>query len=265
MGVYEVANQLAVLSATRQFSWTDDTPDPQLDALAAGSGLPASAAAGVDVGTAVKAAIAICVRDQIHRRSAFYTIPIHDAATTYGATIGGNAVTYVAGGDTRADQALRGLMAAINASVPIQAIATAIVVNAAGVDVSTTPYDDSTDATTLATAAVTIVVRGVTEADYAIDQSVAGGGGTIACVADALGCDFIVYASRKVLSGTSEWTEVTAAVTLDQFGWTDPDMLVNAYGRVYVRIFDIEGTGDGATITYAPTVLIGAGVLEGTS
>lgn len=262
MGLYEIGSILAVLSASRLIEWSEQVYASMLGTAGVGNGAPATANAGIDLQNVIKCLVSVQAREQAHRRTARYTVPVHDAATTYGAIIGVTTVTHVAGGDTRADQAIRGLVVVINASVPIQAIATAIAINAAGVDVTSTTYDGTDSATILATAATEVLIRGVNESNYTVDHSVAGGAGTSALSADAITCSMRVWITRKVSTGISEWVLVNDGKEyIDQRGWTER-LTVNGYRRLYVEVYDCAGDGDGSSVTYAPTVYVGPALLE---
>lgn len=263
MGTFEKSAELAVLSASRNIPvWFEQTVTPQL-AGSNTSGIPSSTGSGIDMLDVVKCIFAVYVRERAHQRSARITVPVHDTATTYGATIGGTGVSYVAGGDVRADQALRGLQSALALSGPIAALTAATVINAAGDDVTSTPFDGSTADTIAATSATAILLRGATEAGYTIAFAPAGGAGTMAAVADAITCTMRIYATRKLGSGVSQWTwfdETEEDLTIK--GWTDR-LTVNGYRRAYVEILDVVATGDGATVTYAPGVFVGPAIAEG--
>lgn len=262
MGLHETSVVLAVLSASRNISWTQQIYTAFIALSGTGSGAPAAANAGIDLQDTVKGLVAVYTREEVHRRTARYTVPIHDAATTYSVSIGGTVVNHVAGGDTRADQALRGLLVSMLASGPITTLVSAIVVNAAGVDVTSTAFDGTDSATITATSATAILIRGIAEDDYTIDKLVAGGTGTSAVVADPISCSMRIYATRNVSAGAAQWLLINDGKEfIDRRGWTER-LTINGYRRLYVEIYDCAATGDGTTITYAPGVFLGPALLE---
>jgi len=262
LGNFEKGNILAVLSASRSINWVEQPFSPILAAPSATSGLPSSVSSGVDMEDSVKCLVGIYVREKIHQRTVRFTVPIHDAATTYNANIAGTPISYVNGADVRADQALRGLQGLMSASVPILAVATPTVLNASGVDVTGTPFDGSDSETIAATAATTLILRGVNPANYAVDFSFVGGTGTIVVVADPVTCSVRGYVTRKVSASASEWVLVNGLqADLDARNWTER-LTVNGYRRIYFEVYNVTAPGDGAAVTYAPGIFVGPAILE---
>lgn len=260
MGLFETGNALAVLSASRNINWQAQPVTAVLAGVSAG--LPNSAASGIDLSDVVKALVSVYAREEVHHRSGRYTIPTHDAATSYAAVIGGTTVSYVNGADTRADQGLRGLQLAMAASGPIIALVTVTVVNAAGDDVTGTAYDNTTADTILATSAVAVLFRGLDDTTYTIDFLAVGGVGVMVCIADPLTLSLRIYATRKLTAGVSQWLLINGAQeTIDHLNWTER-LTVNGYRRLYVEIYNVTAAGDGATVTYQPGVFIGPAILE---
>ena len=85
-GLFEIVNRLSVLLVGRKPEW-------QLQALLTTP--PATLAAGVPLGDTPRAAIHIALREELHRKTARVRITAGDAATTYGITIGGTAISDV--------------------------------------------------------------------------------------------------------------------------------------------------------------------------
>lgn len=263
MGDFETGNDLAILSASRNTSARVQQTYTAVTVAVGSNGLPASAGSGTNMLNVVKTLASVKIREQVNKRSYRYTIPIHDATTTYNSIIGPTTVGYSNGADVRADQAIRGLSAAINADVTANLVVLAIPVNAAGEDVSAIPFDGSTTATILATSATDVLVRGKAEADYTIDQSTVGGAGTSATVADAVAADIRIFLTEKLSSGTAEWAKVNGGdVTLDLYGFQER-FTVNGFARIYIQIHTITAAGDGASVTYAPSIFITPLVKEG--
>ena len=263
MGDFEIGNELAILSASRNTSARVEQTYAAVTVAVGSNGLPASAGAGTNMLNVVKCLISVKIREQVDKRSYRYTIPIHDATTTYNSIIAGTTVGYSAGGDVRADQAIRGLSTAINADVTANLVVISIPVNAAGADVSSIPFDGSTTETILATSATDVLVRGLAEADYTIDQSTVGGTGTSATVADAVSASIRLFNTEKLSSGTAEWAKINGGdVVLDLYGFQER-LTVNGYARIYIQVHTITAAGDGATLTYAPSVFITPLVKEG--
>ena len=210
----------------------------------------------------VKCLVSVYSRETAHQRTARYSVTAHDAATTYFINISATAINHVNGGDTRADQTIRGLVTAINGSAGIQPFASALAVNAAGVDVTSTPYDGSTAQTILDTSATEVLITSVTEDGFFISTVETGGAGTSETIADPETCSLRVWATRKVSSGVAQWVLVNdGQEDIDRRGWTER-LTVNGYRRLYVEVYACGRTGDGLEIKYAPGIFIGPAVLE---
>ena len=262
MGQFSTGNELAILSASRNTQARIQQVMTPVTVAVGTNGLPDSVGSGSDMLNVVKTLVSVQVREQVARRSFRYTIPIHDAATTYNAIVAATTVAYVNGGDVRADQAIRGLSTAINADVVVNLVIVAIPVNAAGQDVTGIPFDGTDTATIAATAATAVLSRGLAEADYTINHSTTGGTGTSAVVADAIAMAIRLFLTEKLASGTAEWARVNGSDdTLTTFGYQER-FTVNGYRRIYVHVTNIAAAGDGATVTYAPGIFITPLTLE---
>lgn len=164
-GLFEIVNQLSVLLVGRKPEWK---LQPALTTL------PATAAAGVALGSSPRAALHIALREEIHRKTARVKISAGDAATTYGITIGGTTISDV--GQAAPEDIVQELLGLLDASAPINALVTySTESSVAGGDVDT------------------IVFKGKTAADYTITASASGGAGALELTKDATTCSAKVY------------------------------------------------------------------------
>jgi hypothetical protein len=220
MSTWEDANRLAVLAAGANPQWVEQTDY---------SGNPDSAASGVYLEEALQTQVIVDLREELHRRTARVTIGTLDLTADYVIEINGNAVTYDAGvaGPADATEVLEGIAAAINADVTVGPLVTAEAVD--------TDEDAVID---------TVVIRGDAEADYSIDFSTrifqkAGGSG----------------------DRPDGWRLVRGAnaIAIDRYGFAER-LETGGIDRFYVELYDVDGGGDGASVTHTATVLIGPGV-----
>ena len=234
--LYDTANRLAVLSGARVPQWEtqlghDGTSGTDPD------GYPSSAAAGVDLVNSVQALVAVEMRAAVHRRRAVVTVTTLDLTADYTVTINGTACV-ATGVHANLDGLLTEIALIINTNVPSVVTATA---------------DLTADS-------VTIVSD--TNADYTITMS-ATGTGVLAIEADPTVATLRLWAKCRSSSAPNTWIEV-----LDQeFALTHVGFLerfdVPGLDRIYVEVADVDGTGDGASVTYTfPTVKIGPCVAE---
>lgn len=236
--VYDTANILAILAAARNPEWStqlghDGTSGTDADAY------PSSAGAGVDLVNSVQALVAVEMRAAVHRRRSVVTVTTLDLAADYTVTIDGNACV-ATGAHADLDAMLTELAGAINASVPLDGVVTA-----------------TADLT-----ADTVTIISDTNADYTITMS-ATGTGVLAIEADPTTAKLRLWAKCRSSSAPSTWIQI-----LDQeFDITGVGFLerfdVGGLDRLYVEVATVDGTGDGASVTYTtPTVKIGPCVSE---
>lgn len=250
--IFERANQLAILSSGRSPQWVAHAHTPATVAATTG-GAPSTAAAGVPLsdtasGTAVKTLVGLSPRKAAHRRQAVVTLT-YDAATTYTVTVGGNAVATAA--NTDAATTLTDLADDLNASAPVAALVTATATDADG--------DGTIDS-------VTIV--GDAEVDWSIDATVAGGAGTVTVVADpaTLTVRVWLYGANDALTGHPGWQLANngGLSSIDRRGYVER-FDTAGIGRLFLEVHAITAVGgDGASVTYSPTLAVGPCLLETT-
>lgn len=236
MGMLDTSNTLAILAAGRVPEWYtqlghDGTSGTDAD------GYPSAASAGVDLLDTMQALVAVEMRAAVHRRRSVVSVTTLDLAATYTVTIDGTGCN-AAGVHASLDALLTALALAINTALPSLVTATA---------------DLTAD---------TITIVGDTNADYTITMS-ATGTGVLAIVADPTEATLRLWAKCRSASAPSTWLLV-----LDQeFAITEVGFLerfdVAALDRLYVEVSGVDGTGDGASVTYTtPTIKIGPCVAE---
>ena len=239
MGSFEKANDLAILAGGRKPEWEEQT---------AYDGAPASASSGVALGNVLEALVTVAMRAEVHRRTATITITTLDLLATYVVTISGNAATYdaAAGGAADEEDVILGIAAAMAAAPAVAALVTA------------TTSDEDDDG-----ADDTITVVGVGEADYTITIA-ATLTGVLACVADPTTAGMRVFTTGRTVGSATPagWRHaLNASYTLDYRGFMER-FGVGGLGRLYVELHTVDGAGDGASVTYNPTVHVGPCVLE---
>lgn len=238
---FENLNRLGELSIATIPEWVDQ------DAAASDyTGAPSSASDGVYLQGSPKCLIYVALRENIAYRTARVTVTF-DAASTYTVTVNGVASAGATGASLAA--LLADLVTKTAALTGVAAVA---------------DPDDPLD---------TVLVTGDAEADYSIAVSVAGGAGTIACVADASSCGVRAYFTpggliKEGSTGNEDgWVYVpNAAWTLDYRGMMERADCAG-FGRGYVELHTIDGhASDGVTVTYrVQRVMVGPAVLEATS
>lgn len=232
MGKFEKGNELAILTAGRR-------PDWQLQESY--TGIPASASAGVALNDAVITYPVVAARTEAHRRKAVVTVGTLDLTATYTVTIDGTDVDYDAAADTAADEAdvLAGIVAAITADATVNLIVTAVV------------------------SGETVIIRGIGQDHYSIDIS-ATGSAVLECVADPDSGSIIVWTwMREQGSNSPSWwvSPNGSDYTLAARGFVERFETAGV-DRMYVQVFNLDGTGDGAEVDYAVVVRIGPSVTE---
>lgn len=236
--IYDTANVLAILAGARNPQWStqlghDGTPSTDADAY------PSSSGAGVDLLNSVQALVAVEMRAAAHRRRSVVTVTTLDLTADYTVTIDGNACV-ATGAHADLDALLTELASAINASVPLDGVVTA-----------------SADLT-----ANTVTIVSDTNADYTITMS-ATGSGVLAVEADPTTAKLRLWATCRSSSAPATWInildqeyDVTSRGFLERFD-------VAGLDRLYVEVADVDGTGDGASVTYTtPTIKVGPCVSE---
>lgn len=234
--VYDTANILAILAAARNPEWStqlghDGTSGTDADAY------PSSAGAGVDLVNSVQALVAVEMRAAVHRRRSVVTVTTLDLTADYTVTINGTACI-ATGVHADLDALLTELALIINTNVPSTVTASA-------------------DLT-----ANTVTIVSDTNADYTITMS-ATGTGVLAIEADPTTAKLRLWAKCRSSSAPSTWIQI-----LDQeFDVTSVGFLerfdVGGLDRLYVEVATVDGTGDGASVTYTtPVIKIGPCVSE---
>jgi hypothetical protein len=237
MSTWEDANRLAVLAAGANPQWVEQTDY---------SGNPDSAASGVYLEEALQTQVIVDLREELHRRTARVTIGTLDLTADYVIEINGNAVTYDAGvaGPADATEVLEGIAAAINADVTVGPLVTAEAVD--------TDEDAVID---------TVVIRGDAEADYSIDFSTTGTA-VLEVSADAKTASARIFQKAGGSGDRPDgWRLVRGAnaIAIDRYGFAER-LETGGIDRFYVELYDVDGGGDGASVTHTATVLIGPGV-----
>lgn len=238
MGKHETATELAILSAGR---------NPQWVAQEDYTGAPTLASSGVYLENALKAPVVVALRESAHRRTARVTVAVLDNTAGYTITIDGNAVNYVATGDTE-EELIQALAAAITADTPAGA---GDVVTATAVDTDDDGLDD------------TLLLVGKAEAFWTLTVG-ASGTGELLAVADGDQATMRVWGYPKGSNDDTPevWTLIFDAVyTLTERGFLER-FDVGGISRLYIELDGLDGTGDGAEVTYAATVRIGPCVTE---
>jgi hypothetical protein len=204
MGLFELANKIAVLSGGRSPAWTMASYPDSFSAI------PSTLGDGVGLTGSLRTFMMLSPRFIPHSRRADVTVPGFDAGEVYTVEINGNAVNYDSTGDVDAAETVQGIADAINADGTVN-----LIVVAGAVD---TDGDGDVD---------TIRIFGLSEADYAIDISTSGGSATLACQADTQDAIVDIYALPEGTAATildrPGWRAVNGGVDLgvDRRGWAD--------------------------------------------
>ena len=237
MGKFEKANLLAILAGGRR---------PQWEEQASYSGAPNSVSDGNSMEDAILSMLSVEMREEAHRRTARVTVSTLDLAANYTVTINGTAHTENGPFADRAE-IINDLVAAINAG------AQAGVVTASAVD------EDSGIA-----GVDTVKIVGDVEADFTITMS-ATGTGVLAVVADPTTAGMRLWAKFRSAGSSvapAAWTMIyDQDFTLDIRGFNE-SFRVAGLDRLYAELYSVDGAGDGASVTYAPTVTHGPCVTE---
>lgn len=249
-GLLTRANEAAVLSTGLYVTWrTQEWADG--DELADGGTMPlpveiasGNSNAGVDVTDAVYASVSIGVRAEPSYRTATVRVSTLDAGEDYTVTIDGTAVEITSGGSDTADDVLQALADALNADGTVSPL-----VEAKG------PEDTGG-------ASGKLLIYGQSEDDYSIAVS-ATGSGVLGCVADAAEATAEIYGSHRK-SPALGWRRLNGAedLAVGPEGWIE-ELRVGPLGRLYCRLTSVtKVAGDGASVRYAPPILIGVGGVE---
>lgn len=229
-GLFEGANELAILSVGRNPSWVTQ---------AAFTGRPASASAGAHTQEAVRTLIEVNLREDPHHRTARVTVTTLDLTATYTVTVDGVACAYNAGGAGAADlgDVLDGIAAAINA--------------AAVSDIVEAEVDDET-----------VVVTGLGGDHWSVAIA-ATGTGVLACETDyALGRAQVWLLPAGASPSTTWRAPRDGLMDVETTGLSER-LDTAGFDRVYVELLDLAGLGDGATVTFAdPVVRLGPCINE---
>lgn len=241
-GTFEEANEIAVLQAGQAPEWQAQptAPSPLL--------IPTLGSNGVALQGSLATRLAIDLRENPGLRTVRLTFPALDLLVTdYLITIDGTTATFDASVDLPAD---------------LDALCTdvATVINAAsGTVVTATPTDTSGDGDF-----DTVVITGDSEDHYTISVSAVSGTGSILAVADA---DSAVVQAWSLPTGSgtglpTTWRKVRAGRFAVDAGGKDERLNSAGIDRLYGQVEFVSGGGDGAEITYAPTVRVGVTVLS---
>lgn len=174
MGLFDIANKLAVLFGGRLPEWTEQLGSSS-EIASEQSGAPAAASAGVYLQNSPKTLLWVQLREDVSYQTHWVTITAH-GATVYQLDIDGDAISYdSSSGDGAEDTILEGLKAAIEADSP--------------------GADDTVTATvgTDPDGNAALVLTGKAGADYTVTPSIGSGSGTISSESDATTADVRVY------------------------------------------------------------------------
>lgn len=247
MGDFETVNDLSILTVARRPQWV---------AQGASTGAP-DGTGGVYLQDSPKAALAILVREETHRRSGRVAI-LFDGASTYTVDIDGNAVATV--GNIDLATTIADLAADITADTPAGAgdLVTATAVESVvggGID--------------------TLLLRGKAEADFVVTLSVAGGAGTITGTLDRSGTSTRLWFTGKSPNAPGATSSGGAGVfalasgaayVVDYRGFVerfDTAGLDRGYAELHTLTNPADVAGAAATIAYrTPDILWGPAVKE---
>lgn len=238
MGVFETANKIAVLLGGLSPDWSTQSDA----AVADGGSFPLPVAeSGVALGESITAGLAVRLRENAAYRTARLTVTFV-ASKTYTVTIDGHDVVYDNTGDADAADVLLGIAAAINADSTANAL---VLAEARSAEDTTTGVKTQ------------VVLTGKDEADYSL-ACAADASATIAIVADAAECAIDLWA---MASGQGPgWARVNGVdeIAVDSRGLYETLDSLGPLSRLYVQCRAVAGaTGDGAGVTYKPTVFVG--------
>lgn len=266
---FSLANTLAILAAGRDPVWVDHP-----NSSGSHAGAPSTSTSGVYLEDAVVAQVRVRLRRAAHRREAWITVDTRDTAANYTATVNGTAIATTSGSFATNDSVLVELKAKVLADATVGGAAasptvTAVLLDSAGAETNGTAAGGN--------AAVTLVVRGVVEADWTIAVS-ASGSGVLACVAEATFAVVRVWTvpnTNRVASGSTgpvgtssigAWDVVGEGIfDITRRGWEDT-LAVPGRGYLYVEVDELGTIGDGASVTYScagGTSYPGGGVFVG--
>lgn len=235
MGLYELANQIAVLLGGRRAAWLSQPPGAPGERL--GLDYPATLNHGVALQGALRTTVVVDLREFAGKRQAWAVPDVIDDTSTYRVRIDGTWVPYVPSPGDGLPEILAGLVNAINTDATVKLI---VVASEADLD-----GDSVNDA---------VLIQGLTFAHYTFNVGTVGGTGTMTGQAEADNADVIVWAQaggQSVTDKPSDWRMVHDGEFLgvDQRGFVER-FDTASLDRLYVQVDGISGTGDGVSITY---------------
>jgi hypothetical protein len=244
VALFELANEIAVLSGGRRAEWT---------ALPAVEGAPTTANDGVALLGALKTLVVFDVREDVGARRGRITIATLTFTNTYRVTINGNDADFDATASSTLQEVLDGIANEINTTTGVKNVVTATVI------------DDDEDGTD-----DTVLIVGKSENDYTIDHSVAGdtppNNGDLKIVADPVIGSIRIYAAAGGLvpSRPDSWRIIRDGeiIDIDFRGFVDR-LDTASLDRIHIEAFDVQKDGgDGAeVIARLPDITIGPSTL----
>jgi hypothetical protein len=250
MGRFEISNTLNLLAAGRRPLWSEEKrlDDDGVTWLDDYANIPDGESMGVAMGDVLRCAVRVGLRERASRRQATLTIPTFDAASTYTVTVDGTAHVNVT--PATRNEALTELATAINAGAAASAV-------------TAYTYDD--DGEVSDTAATSLVILSDAELGFTLDFTSSGGSPVIAAVADPDSATVEIWACWAGTAASGSQNSAPAALwalvngqtyAIDERGFIER-FEVSGIDRLYVRVTDMDHTGDGTMVTYAATVHLG--------
>lgn len=247
MGLFDRANQIAVLSGGQEADWQDQ-PGVVAVALNGGNGVPTGVSDGVALGGALKALVIFDPRLDNAARRVNLAVATIDITETYRVVIDGNVVDYDALADAAANlqDILEGLRDEVNNDVTVGALVTASVTDDDGDGI-----DD------------TVLLVGKTPAHYTLDHSPHAGGailGDLASVAEPDVADLTVWAQAGGKTRPAKpggWRPIPGGFFpgIGEDGFAERFDTASV-ARLYVQYESLGGTGDDVLITYKPSTVV---------
>lgn len=248
MGLYEDINRAGLLSIGLIPEWVDISSAEYLAP-------PDSDDAGVYLQNSPRVNLSVDLREEVHRRTARVVVGTADLTTTvYTVTINGTAVAYDASSALPA-----------NATALVAGIAAALEANGTVGPLVVATADPAAPTTT-------ILIKGVSSADFSIAIGVAGGTGTLSCNADAASCTVRIYYTAGGIvktgsTGSGRWKSPASGVWTSILAYGLWDKLdCGGAARAAVTLSSITGhASDGGSVTLnIARVMVGPSVLEAT-
>lgn len=230
-GLFERANEIAVLSGGRRAEWK---------ALVAAEGAPTTDADGVAMGGALKTIVVFDLREDVGARRCRFTVVTLTFTNTYRVTINGTDADFDASvGAATLQDVLEGIRDTINTTSGVKNVVTATVTDEDG--------DGNDD---------TVLIVGKSENDFTIDHSVIGdtppNNGDLASVADPTIGSIRIFAAVGGLSNNARpdsWRIIRDGEVIDiDFRGFIARLDTGSIDRIHVEAFDVANPGDGSAV-----------------